>query len=370
MKKGINEEIPDEINVDEEEEGEEEEDKKALRKARAAKKIERAVSAKPLNALVDAYLKIEGVRISLQIRQTHLAKRGRQDPETDALLIQLLNVEHYLDDRITELVKAHPAYTWFSRVMGIGTENIAKIIGLVDIEKAPTISALRKFAGYAPGKKCSVCGAILDDDEVADHMLIRDPKSKALKCANATFTATAAKKVKGEKLSYNAELRTMCWRLGVGLLKAGLRKQCSVCGKLLGKKGVADHKDPESEDFSLKCANATFTVVATTKFSSYYLAQKASYTQRFLNEGRQIVPAEKLPRVKDPKDGKMKKRETDKFISEGHIHKMALRKMIQQFLAALWLVWRQALGLPIREPYSSEKLGHTHIYKPEDWLDR
>lgn len=250
------------------------------------KKIEKAVSAKPLNALVDAQLMIERLRISTQIRQTHLGLQKRHDPETDALLIEINNLEKYIDGRVANLVKAHPAYPWFSRVKGIGNENIAKVIGLVDIERASTISALWKFAGYA-----------VEDGH-------------------------APKKTKGEKLSYNSRLRSMSWRLGGSLLKG---KGC---------------------------------------FYDYYLAQKERYVQRFTNEGKEIVPAAQLPKVNG------KKQESDKYISDGHIHNMALRKTIKLFLACLWLTWREFEGLSVTMPYAIEQLKHDSFIDPWKMIDR
>ena len=311
------------------------------RKEREAKKIEKLVSMSPLNALVDAQLSIEKPRINAQIRQTHLKKQGRSDPETDALLEKLLDVESYVDGRVASYMQPHPAYPWFSRVKGIGDENIAKVIGLVDIKRATTVSALRKFAGYAP-------------EEGEDGLF------------------HGAKKVKGKKLSYNSKLRTTCWRIGSSLLKAGLRQQCLKCNAVIGQGSIDQEKVDKTSGEILKkegecpkCKNTTFRAIAETKFGVYYLAQKEHYIQRFLNEGKEIVPATKLP-----KDAKGKRYETDKLISEGHVHSMALRKMIQMFLAMLWLEWRLGEGLPIREPYPIEKLGHTHIYKPEDFVDR
>ena len=52
---------------------------------------------------------------------------------------------------------------------------------------------------------------------------------------------------------------------------------------------------------------------------------------------------------------------------DGHKHAAALRKMIKIFLAHLWMVWREQEGLPIREPYVQEQLGHTHISSPEEF---
>jgi hypothetical protein len=45
---------------------------------------------------------------------------------------------------------------------------------------------------------------------------------------------------------------------------------------------------------------------------------------------------------------------------KGHIHNMAVRYMIKEFLADLWTKWRTLEGLDVRGRYSEEKLGLTH----------
>lgn len=239
-----------------------------------------------LTILVDATLAIEKQRVASEVRQSHLALQGRSDPETDELHRRIKDLEDYIDGRIADLLKAHPAYPWFSKVKGIGKENIGKVVGQVDIERATTISALWKFAGFS------------------------------------VENGKAPKRAKGEKLSYNSQLRSMCWRLGSSLLRA------------------------------------------RGKFYNYYLAQKDAYIQRYENQGRTIVPATALPKV----DGK--KKETDSVISEGHVHNQALRKMIKLFLACLWLTWREAEGLPVTKPYAIDKLGHNSFIDPWEMVDR
>lgn len=247
--------------------------------------------------MVDATLVIEKLRVASEVRQSHLKLQSKIDPETDELHKRLVDLEKYVDDRIAFYIKEHPAYPWFSQVKGIGLENVAKIIGLVRIEPeykedgtemsyANTISALWSFAGYG-----------VDNGKA--------PKRKA-----------------GDTLSYNSQLRSMCWRVGGSLLRA---------------KG---------------------------KFYDYYLAQKERYVIRFQNEGIKIVPATQLPKI----DGK--KQEGNGFISEGHIHNMALRKMIKLFLACLWLKWREGLDLPVTEPYAIGVLKHNSLIKPEEMIDR
>lgn len=239
-----------------------------------------------LTVLVDATLAIEKQRVASEVRQSHLALQGRSDPETDELHRRIKDLEEYIDGRIADLLKAHPAYPWFSKVKGIGKENIGKVVGQVDIERATTISALWKFAGFS------------------------------------VENGKAPKRTKGEKLSYNSQLRSMCWRLGSSLLRA------------------------------------------RGKFYDYYLAQKAAYVQRYENQGRAIVPATALPKIEG------KKQETDSIISEGHVHNQALRKMIKLFLACLWLTWREAEGLPVTKPYAIDKLGHDSFIDPWEMVDR
>lgn len=45
----------------------------------------------------------------------------------------------------------------------------------------------------------------------------------------------------------------------------------------------------------------------------------------------------------------------------------AKRKMIKVWLSHLWEVWRKFEGLPVRNIYAQDKLGHTHYIKPQDY---
>ena len=146
-------------------------------------------SQKPLKpllpTLVDAALSIEKLRVASEVRQSHLALQGKQDPETDELHRRVKDLEDFVDGRVADLIKAHPAYPWFSRVKGVGKENIAKVVGLIDIGRSVHISSLWKFAGFSV------------EDGIA-------PKRQR----------------GGGKLEYNSQLRSMCWRVGSSLLRA------------------------------------------------------------------------------------------------------------------------------------------------------
>jgi hypothetical protein len=238
--------------------------------------------------LVRSVLAIEKARVATQVRKTHLALAKKSDPETDELLVKIEELEEYVDGRLAKLIESHPAFPWFSQVKGIGRENIAKVLGPIDIQKAATISALWKFCGFS------------------------------------VENGHAPKRVKGGgKLSYNSQLRSLCWRMGSSLLKA------------------------------------------RGSFYEYYLNEKEKYLARYADQGMKIIPAAKLP-----KDKNGKRNESEGVISEGHVHNQALRKMIKLFLACLWLTWREAEGLPTRSPYPIEKLGHTGLIDPWEMADR
>lgn len=49
-----------------------------------------------------------------------------------------------------------------------------------------------------------------------------------------------------------------------------------------------------------------------------------------------------------------------KDVTPGHRDKAAKRYMIKMFIKDLYVIWRTIEGLPVREPYQVEYLGHTH----------
>lgn len=62
-------------------------------------------------------------------------------------------------------------------------------------------------------------------------------------------------------------------------------------------------------------------------------------------------------------------KESDVHVSRGHAHNRAKRKMVKVFLSHLWEVWRRMEGLPVREPYAIEYLGHTTYTEPPFMLE-
>lgn len=150
--------------------------------------------------LVDSVMLIDKSITAAKIRSSHLAKDGFYDPQTNFFIKEGTAFKKKLLKPIADFVKQHPAYKWFSRIKGIGNENIAKVISLINIEKSNTMSGLWKFAGYAT-----------------------DQNGKA------------EKRSKGEKLPFNMTLKVMCNRLGTSLLKASAVGEASHYGLYYAK---------------------------------------------------------------------------------------------------------------------------------------
>ncbi|GAJ19172.1 unnamed protein product [marine sediment metagenome] len=76
------------------------------------------------------------------------------------------------------------------------------------------------------------------------------------------------------------------------------------------------------------------------------------------------------PLLRQPPGREKAQAGTTRVIWVGHLDAMAVRKMIKLFLACLWLVWREAEGLPTRSPYAIEKQGHSSVISPWEMTDR
>lgn len=269
-------------------------------------------NTKSLTTMVDAALAIEKLRVASEVRQSHLTLQGKQDPETDELHRRLKDLEDFVDGRVAYLIQGHPAYPWFSRVKGVGKENIGKVVGPIDIEKANYISSLWKFSGFAPDKE-----------------------------------GKAMRRVKGGgKLEYNSQLRSMCWRLATSLKRAR--------GKFY------NYYLKEKDKYQVRFENDGYKILPTPVGKWVCLNCGASWARK-----RDIAPCCANQHV----DKKLRE-EPPGVIWLGHLDAMAVRKMIKLFLACLWLVWREVENLPVSSPYAIDVLKHHSLIEPWEMTDR
>jgi len=168
-------------------------------------------------------------------------------------------LEAELDNDIETLVEGEEIVEYAIAVKGIGKMLAAKAICMIDIERADTVSALWRYAGYG----------VVDGER--------------------------EKPTKGEKLHYNARLKTTCYLIGSSFLRS----------------------------------NSPYRQVYDDA-RVFYEANRPDWTK-------------------------------------GHQHNAATRKMIKVWLSHLWEVWRKLEGLPVRDLYVTEHLGHNHYMRPQDF---
>jgi len=279
--------------------------------------------------LVDSMMLIEKLITGGKIRKTHLKKNGLYDPQTDFFIKEATEFKGKLLGPIAGYVEEHPAYCWFSRVRGIGKENIAKVLCFIRVKPET------KLVNW-----CDQCNVEVRNDDAtcvgcgSENLSTKEIELPFARTVSALWKyagyatddhGKADRRAKGEKLPFNMTLKVMCTRLSTALLKASA----------VGSKGPS-------------------------AYGQFYTKEYAKYVERFTREGKKVAKVSEIP--KNVKPGE--------YVHSLHVHQMAVRKMIKLFLSHLWEVWRTAEGLPVRPPYSFEYQGHTTLIDPWEMVDR
>lgn len=318
-------------------------------KKKAGSKKKKAEEKKPLLVversslvmLADAAMGAEKVRVAAQVRLAHLAKRQRTCPDTEELLERAQDFENWVDKKLAKKTKTHPASHWFTQVKGTGGELIGKVIG--------NIEAFGRY--YEVGdpmipKEVNRPAVLVGEDEDAKEMVWVEGIERLLtpsKLRKYAGLVPGMKREAGKKLPYNKDLKMVLWRLAGSFLKA------------------------------------------QGEYSRFYYDYKERLIARLKEEGVKVIPTpsgrycvkcdeevhKRAARFCPECGEKLSlKNEPDGVKYEGHIHMMAMRRMIQLFLDHLWVVWREGMGLSLREPYPIEYLGHKTIISLWDMVDK
>jgi len=124
-----------------------------------------------------------GNRLSALERHTDTSAGSGQAQIVERWLARFHEMEQELDKDILRVVKDEPIYEQLSELKGIGPMLAAKLIAFIDIDRANTVSALWRYAGYA----------VIDGER--------------------------ERPTKGEKLHYNRRLKTTCYLIASSFLK-------------------------------------------------------------------------------------------------------------------------------------------------------
>ena len=231
-------------------------------------KVNRRKGQNELRYWVDTYYDIQALRLATGNRISAIKKR-KQEPDSRTLTLfeSLYTIEKQTEKWIKQEIKGLPIWeNYLKQVRGIGPCFAGGLISWIDITKCPTVSSLWYYSGLAP--QC--------------------------------------RKVKGEKMNWNSQVKDLCWKIGNSFIK-----QKSPYAKLYYEYHDRDlRKHPELEEYD-----------------------------------------------KSKKKG-----------GKRHLQNRARRYMVKIFLQHLWLKWRELEGLPISKPYSIERLGHAEYISVEEFM--
>lgn len=169
-------------------------------------------------------------------------------------------------------------------VVGIGPVITAGLLAHIDIRKAPTVGHIWRYAGLDPTMKWE----------------------------------------KGQKRPWNAQLKTLCWKIGESFVKVK-GKETAYYGHV-----YAQRKDFESGN----------------NMDGLYKEQALSILKSRPTHAQKDTYAKGI-------------------LPDGHIHARAKRYAVKLFLAHLHEVWyREEYGIMPQLPYPIAHLGHVHKKEP------
>ena len=235
--------------------------------------------------LVDAYYSMQKQRIVFGNKVSAIERETDDGAET--VLRWLHGNMHALEKQagaaLTRWSKKQPVCAWMMRHKGIGPVLSSGLYAHLDIERAPYAGCFWSFAGLNPTKTWD----------------------------------------KGEKRPWNANLKTLCWKMGESFVK------------------VSGYDD--------------------AFYGKVYLKRKEQEEQ-WNAEGRNKAAAEAgVKRV--GKGTEAYKAYAQGILPAGHVHARAKRFAVKLFLShlhAVWFEWHYKRPAP--EPYAIAELGH------EDWI--
>lgn len=297
-----------------------------------------------LRWMADAYMQIQEARKAMKNRAR--AAADGDDPHGGEFAYErgeeLHAIEREIFKEMVRTARCLPIYTeWLVYVRGIGPTYTTKLLAWPDIEKANTVSAFWKYFGMGvemvctAGKdeRCTMAIPVYNDDlETVSYKALKVPTMEPRKPMR---TAKMTDEAWEEMMTWYGSERRKWQGVGPG-------DPCPLCGSpVVGEAQKKRSRLPLGYNRKLKSLMWNITKNFMLNDSSY----------------RIIYDREKAKKVAEGW-GK----------SDGHRDRHAKRKMGKIFLSHLWVKWREAEGLPIRDPYVIEHTKHNDYYSPEEFV--
>ena len=275
----------------------------------------RASGDDELRYVVKTYYTIQDWRIRSmnQLRAAGEAGKPRQTVSWLAGQTELL--ERLIKVAISDIMNHNIAGQWLMSIKGIGPVLAAGLVSHIDITKAKTAGSIWRYAGLDP-----------------------------------TITWS-----KGERRPYNADLKTLCYKVGESFVKVSGREDPPIYSVLYRRRKKEEwirNMAGEYADQALEASNRVGKNTDAYKwYSGSYVTDDRSW--EWADSDDSSVP----PLVSAQHGTPM--------LPPAHIHARARRYAVKLLLSHLHSVlWWLEYGTPPPKPYILTQENHTHVIVP------
>lgn len=291
--------------------------------------------------IVDLYYRWQEHRIALGNQSRTLGEANKPTDVLDHFFAQVSALEKQMISVLNKWTLSTEVGQWARAQKGVGPVLCAGILAHIDMDRAPTVSHIWRFAGLDPTfewlgreKATALVEAVVGKDKkiTPDHIIELASKSNR-KVDSLERLATRDGKITKQSLEralalrpWNAELKVICWRLGDSFVK------------------VSGHDD--------------------AYYGKTYRNRKA-YEQRKNEAGDYADQAKQTLERKRIQAPDTRKWYEQGMLPPGRIDLRARRYAVKLFLSHLWeIAYKEHYGKEPPQPYPIAHLQHAEYLAP------
>jgi hypothetical protein len=274
--------------------------------------------------LVDTYYQMQDYRISTGNQGRSMAKDAEPHLTLDFFQSQMDTLEKQVRSVLDTWTTMDPLGVWAKSITGIGPVIAAGLLAHIDIEKAPTVGHIWRYAGLDPTVEWG----------------------------------------KGEKRPWNASLKVICWKAGESFVKVSNNDK-DVYGHYYAKRKVYENERNDAVMLVPKGVTITPYPERGLGYGTFVMDGEVTTCYEFGRDwyhgGNAKAAYTVLKKKKIGKDTDAIKSYSIGKLPPAHIHARAKRYAVKLFLAHYH---ETAYRLHFHEeppaPYPIAILGHTH----------
>lgn len=273
--------------------------------------------------LVDTYYQMQDYRISTSNQGRSMGKDEEPHLTLDFFQRQMATLERQVRTVLDTWTDTDPLGTWAKSITGIGPVIAAGLLAHIDIEKAPTVGHIWRYAGLDP-------------------------------------TVTWGK---GEKRPWNASLKVICWKAGESFVKVSNNKN-DIYGHYYATR--KEFENTRNENVQEVPSGVGVVATGNSEQVGYFIknGEQVSCWEihgKWYFGGNAKSAFEVLAKKKIGKDTDAIKSYAVGKLPPAHIHARAKRYAVKLFLAHFHETgYRLHYGTEPPAPYPIAVLGHAH----------